>query len=134
MGVQYARARELVLAYGGATLLMGEDKQDPCRLNKIFPTADGLMFISLDYEFEGRAMGFTAVVKANITISLFDKSCKKVFRVNESAVSKSKVPAVKGIPVMDAKKIQPMCQDATDELFDDLKGRLPKIIKKSDKL
>jgi hypothetical protein len=134
MGIQYARAKELVLAFGGATLLMGEDKQDPCRLNKIFPAADGLMFVSLDYEFEGRAMGFAAVVKANITISLFDKSCNKVFRINESAVSKSKVPAVKGIPVMDAKKIQPMCDDATEELFEDLKGKLAKIVKKSSKL
>lgn len=134
MGVQYARAEELVLAYGGKTLLIAEDKQDQCRMTKIFPTADGVMLVAMDYEFESRAMGFAAGIKANITISLFDKTCNKVFRINESAVSKSKVPAVKGIPVMDPKKIQPMCEDATDELFDDLKGRLAKMVKKSGKL
>ena len=134
MGVQYARAKELVLAYGGKTLLISEDKQDQCRMTKIFPTADGVMLVSMDYEFDARAMGFAAGIKANITISLFDKTCNKVFRVNESANSKSKVPAVKGIPVMDPKKIQPMCEDATDELFEDLQGRLAKIVKKSGKL
>jgi hypothetical protein len=134
MGVQYARARELVLAYGGPSLLISEDKQDPCRMTKIFPTADGVMLVSMDYEFDSRAMGFASGIKANITISLFNKKCDKVFRINESAVSKSKVPAVKGIPVMDPVKIQPMCQDATDELFEDLKGKLAKIVKKSGKL
>jgi hypothetical protein len=134
IGVQYARAKELILAYGGATLLIGEGKLDPCRMNAIIPTADGLMFVSLDYEFEARAMGFAAGVTANITISLFDKSCNKVFRIKEAGVSKSRVPAVKGIPVMDPKKILPMCEEATDALFEDLKGRLAKIVKKSGKL
>jgi len=134
MGVQYARAKELVLAFGGKTLLISDDKLDQCRMTKIFPTADGVMLVSMDYEFESRAMGFATGIKANITISLFDKTCNKIFRINESAVSKSKVPAVKGIPVMDPKKIRPMCEDATDELFDDLKGRLAKMVKKSGKL
>lgn len=134
MGVQYARAKELVLAYGGKTLLISEDKQDQCRMTKIFPTADGVMLVSMDYEFDARAMGFAAGIKANITISLFDKTCNKVFRVNESATSKSKVPAVKGIPVMDPKKIQPMCEEATDALFEDLQDKLAKIVKKSGKL
>lgn len=133
MGMQYARAKELVLGYGGATL-MSEAAQDPCRMGKIITSPDGLMFVSMDYEFESRAMGFAAGVTANIVISLFDKSCNKVFRIKESAVSKSKVPAVKGIPVMDPKKIQPMCEEATEALFEDLKGRLGKIVKKSGKL
>jgi len=134
MGIQYARAKELVLAYGGPTLLIGDDKLDQCRMLKIFPNADGVMLVSMDYEFESRAMGFAAGVTCNITISLFDKSCNKVFRIKESAVSKSKVPAVRGIPVMDPKKIQPMCEEATEALFDDLKGRLPKMVQKSGKL
>jgi hypothetical protein len=134
MGIQYARAKELVLAYGGPTLLIGDDKLDQCRMLKLFPSADGVMFVSMDYEIEPRAMGFAAGVTCNITISLFDKSCNKVFRIKESAKSSSKVPAIKGIPVMDPKKIQPMCEEATEALFEDLQGRLPKMVKKAGKL
>lgn len=131
MGIQYVRAKELVLAYGGPTLM---SQTDPCNMSKIIPTPDGLMFVSMDYEFDSRAMGFAVGIKAYITISLFDKKCDKVFRIRENAVSKSKVPGVKGIPVMDPAKILPMCEEATDALFEDLKGRLGKMVRKSGKL
>ena len=79
-------------------------------------------------------MGFASGVAAYLNMFLYDKKCDKVFRIRERAVSKGKVPAVGGVPINNADKIQPLCEDATDVLFDELKGRLAKIVKKSGKL
>jgi uncharacterized membrane protein len=79
-------------------------------------------------------MGFAAGAVAYLNIFLYDKKCDKVFRIRERAVSKGKVPAAAGIPIMNVQKIQPLCQDATEALFEDLKGRLGKIVKKSGNL
>jgi hypothetical protein len=76
-------------------------------------------------------MGVAAGITAHITIALYDKKCDKVFKIREDGKSKGKVPAVMGVPAMKPEKIQPLCQDATEELFKDLQGRLAKIIKKS---
>jgi hypothetical protein len=130
-GIQYVTAKDLIFAYGDNPGLVKEENRDQCNFMKIFPNADGTMFVVMDYEFESRMMGLGAGIKASLNIFMYDKKCDKVFRIRESAPSKGKVPAVAGIPVMDPKKIQPLCQDATDELFDDLKGRLAKIVKKS---
>ena len=128
---QYVTAKDLIFAYGDVQGLIKEENRDPCNLIKMFSTADGTMFVAMDYEFESRIMGLGAGVRAYLNIFLYDKKCDKVFRIRESAPSKGKVPAVAGIPIMDPKKIQPLCEDATEELFEDLKGRLGKIVKKS---
>jgi hypothetical protein len=134
MGIQYAIIPGMIWAYGDKQGLLSEAKQDPCNLAKIFPDADGILFVSMDYEFESRAMGFAAGAVAYLNMFLYDKKCDKVFRIRERAVSKGKVPAAAGIPIMNVEKIQPLCQDATEALFEDLKGRLGKIVKKSGSL
>lgn len=133
VGIQYVVAANLIYAYGDNQGLLKEEKRDPCNLAKLFPDVDGLLFVSMDYEFEPRLMGAAAGVRAYFNMFLYDKKCDRVFKIRESAPSKSKVVAVGGIPVMDPKKIQPMCEDATEQLFEDLKDRLAKIIKKSAK-
>jgi hypothetical protein len=133
-GIQYAVVPGMIWAYGDKQGLMSNEKYDPCNLAKIFPSADGVLFVSMDYEFESRAMGFAAGAVAYLNMFLYDKNCGKIFRIRERAISKGKVPAVAGVPVMNVEKIQPLCQDATDALFDDLKGRLGKIVKKSGSL
>jgi hypothetical protein len=134
MGIQYAIIPGMIWAYGDKQGLLSEAKQDPCNLAKIFPNADGILFVSMDYEFESRAMGFAAGAVAYLNMFLYDKKCDKVFRIRERAVSKGKVPAAAGIPIMNVEKIQPLCQEATEALFEDLKGRLGKIVKKSGSL
>jgi hypothetical protein len=135
VGLQYAIVDGLKFAIGANENLglLKDDKKDPCIIQNMFETADGVMLVAMDYEFSSKAMGFAAGVTANISIALFDKKCDKVFRIRESASSKGKVPAVAGIPIMKAEKIQPLCEDATNELFDDLKGKIGKIVKKSAK-
>lgn len=55
----------------------------------------------------------------------------KIFRIRERGILKGKVPAAAGIPIMNAAKIQPLFEDATEQLFEELKGKLGKIVKKS---
>jgi hypothetical protein len=131
-GLQYVTAKDMIFAYGDMSL-MKEENRDQCNLLKIFDTADGVLFVSMDYEFEPRLMGLAAGVRAYLNMFLYNKECGKVFRIREEGKSKGKVAAVAGIPVMDPKKIQPLCEDATEELFADLKDRLAKIVKKSAK-
>lgn len=133
IGIQYAVVPGMIWAYGDRQGLLSEEKQDPCNLAKIFPDADGILFVTMDYEFEPRAMGLMAGATAYLNMFLYDKKCDKVFRIRERGVSKGKVPAAGGVPIMNVKKIQPLCEDATDVLFEELKGKLGKIVKKSTK-
>lgn len=64
---------------------------------------------------------------------MYNKQTEKVFKILEYSKSKGKVAAVGGVPVMNPKEIQPLCEDATDVLFEELKGKLGKIVKKSAK-
>ncbi len=130
---QYAIVDGFKFSWACTPCLQKDEIRDQCRLAKIFSTADGVMFVSLDYEMESRNVGFSSVVMAFITITLYDKKCEKVFRVREYGTSTKKVPAVGGIPVMSSDKIFPMCEEATENLFKELEGKLGKIIKKSAK-
>lgn len=132
-GLQFVTAKDLIFAYGDVVITKDENK-DQCNLLKVIPTADGTLFVSMDYEIESRGIGgFTAGVTAYLNMFLYDKKCDKVFRIREFGKSKGKVPAVVGVPVMKSEKIQPLCEDATEALFEELKGKLGKIVKKSAK-
>lgn len=99
--------------------------------------ADGIMFAEIHFDLvKGFGIGGTATVKmkAFLRMSLYDKTGKKVFVINESATSKKTSVMVGGIPVMKTEKILPMCESALEELMDDLNGKLSKIVKKADKL
>jgi hypothetical protein len=133
LNYQFVSADGLILALPGGALVKAEDR-DECNLAKIFSGSDGIMFVQIDYEIESRMMGVAAGITANIDIALYDKKCEKIFRIRESGKSSKKVAAVAGIPVMKPEKIQPLCEDATEQLFNELNGKLGKIIKKSGKL
>lgn len=132
-GLQYVTAKDLIYAYGDNPGFVKEENRDQCNFLKMFPTADGTLFVTMDYEFESRLMGLGAGITAYLNMFMYDKKCDKVFRIREYGKSKGKVAAVAGIPVMDPKKIQPLCEDATEVLFEELKGKLGKIVKKSAK-
>jgi hypothetical protein len=107
--LQFVTAQDMIFAYGDITLAK-EENRDQCNLNKIFNTADGILFVSMDYEFETRMMGLGAGITAYLNMFLFDKECGKVFRIREFGKSKGKVA-----------------------LFAELEGKLGKIVKKSAK-
>lgn len=131
--MQFASAENMVINVAAADI-GNKDNRDQCKMLKIFKDYDGVMLVNIDYEIEARMMGVAAGVTAYITIRLYNKECDRVFTVREGGKSKGKVVAVGGIPVMNPDKILPLCEDATNVLFEDLKGRLGKIVKKSSKL
>jgi hypothetical protein len=133
-GMQYAVVDGYIWAFAGGTLV-NDDKRDEVNLYKIFQSqCDGVMFVHLDYEITAGMGGFNASVTAYFNMTLWDKNGKKVFAIRESGVSKKKVAAVGGIPVMSVEKIQPLCEDATNVLFAELQDKINKIVKKSAKL
>ena len=97
---------------------------------------DGVMFVSMYFQWEPKiavgGMG-NAGVRAYISIDLFNKEAKKVFKMNEFATSKKGVALLNGVPVMNYDKLLPMCEDASDRLMEDLEKKLPKLVKKVDK-
>lgn len=133
LGIQYAVVDGFIFAYGGPKGLLRDENWDPYNLSKMFADVDGILFVSMDYEFESRLMGFGAGIKANLNMYLYNKQTEKVFKILEYSKSKGKVGAVAGVPVMNPKEIQPLCEDATEVLFEELKGKLGKIVKKSAK-
>jgi hypothetical protein len=97
---------------------------------------DGVMFVSMHYAWEPKvAFGGlgNAGIRAYINMDLFNKEAKKVFKMEEYAVSKKGVALISGAPVFDYDKLLPMCESASTELLDDLNKKLPKLIKKVDK-
>ena len=97
---------------------------------------DGVMFVSMSYAWEPKvAFGGlgNAGIRSYIYMDLFNKEAKKVFTLEEHATSKKGVALVSGAPILNYDKLLPMCQNATEELLDDLNKKLPKYIKKVDK-
>lgn len=112
--------------------LAGRDNEK--NMIKIFPQADGVMDVAINFKLEKIGIGGMGIVKvkANAIITLFNKNGDKVFTVDQNARSKSTSALVGGVPVMTPEKIMPMCESAMAELMADLQKELPKMTKKAD--
>lgn len=114
-----------------------KDNRNSTKMMSMFKeTADGVMFVYMDFSFVKKlAVGGTgnAGIKAFVRIKLWNKEAKRVFTINESAVSKANIGIVGGIPITDPAKLLPLCEDASERLLVDLAKRLPKIAAKADK-
>lgn len=99
--------------------------------------ADGVLMTNIHFSLvKGFGIGDTSTLKMRVyaRIALYDKTGKKVWVINESEQSKKTGIMVRGIPVLEPKKILPMCESALEELMKDLDKRIEKIVKKSEKL
>jgi len=114
------------------SLIKGENSNSKQML-KIFNDADGIMFVSMGYDFVKKAVPFTAGVRAFVRIKLWNKDGKKVFSINEYGTSKKSVGIVAGIPIMKAEKLLPLCESASEKLVADLNKRIKKVAKKAAK-
>lgn len=96
---------------------------------------DAIMFVRLNYRFNKTGIGKLGYfsIQAVVNISLYSKENKSIFQFNELAGSKKKAAMVGGIPVMTPKKIQPMCESATDELIKDMNKKIERLSKKANK-
>lgn len=112
------------------SLIKGEESNQ-MQMVKMFPEADGVMFVSMGYDFVKKPVPFTAGVRAYVRISLYNKEGKKVFTVTEYGTSKESVAIVGGIPIMTPAKLLPLCESASEKLVSDLSKKLKKIAAKS---
>jgi hypothetical protein len=111
-------------------------KKDLNQMIAAFPGIDGFMFVDLSFEISPKVviggMG-SAGVSAFASIKIWNKNGEKVVQVWEYSMSDGTVPVVGNFPIVKPKDILPLCQDAADRLMEDLKDKLPKIIKKCEK-
>ncbi|MFK7833008.1 MAG: hypothetical protein AB8B52_07010 [Winogradskyella sp.] len=96
---------------------------------------DAIMFINLSFGFVKTGVGNFGYVsiQARYSMDLFTKDNKSIFRFNEVAGSSKKAVMVAGVPVMSTEKIQPMCEDAVDNLMEDLNKKVSRLAKKANK-
>ena len=114
------------------SLFKGE-KSNQMQMIKMFNDADGVMFVSMGYEFVKKTAPFTAGVRAFVRIKLWNKEGKKVFAINEYGISKKSVGIVGGIPLMKPEKLLPLCESASKKLVSDLSKKIGKVSKKAAK-
>lgn len=119
------------LAYEGR---FNEDKDgDRNKLFQRYFTADGVMFVSMGYDFVKKAVPFTAGVRAFVHIKLWNKEGKRVFTINEYGASKKSVGIVAGITIMKPEKLLPLCESASAQLVSDLAKKIKKMANKAAK-
>ena len=114
------------------SLFKGE-KSNQMQMVNMFNDADGVMFVSMGYDFVKKPLPFTAGVRAFVRIKLWNAEGKRVFTINEYGTSKKNVAIVAGIPIMKPEKLLPLCESASEKLVSDLSKRLKKVAKKAAK-
>ena len=93
---------------------------------------DGVMiaFMSFDLVDQMGTMGVTVKkVRAYINIKIFNREGKRIFKLKEYETSDKGIVAVGGF-VAETKKIMPHLQNASDQLFEAMKKKLPKSLAK----
>ena len=113
---------------------LGKKGRNELKMLEMFKgKVDGVMFVRLDFAFNPQVavggMG-TAKIRAFCRMKLWNKEGKKVFALNEYANSKKSIGLVAGVPVMKAKKIVPLCTEATERLIADVLKKIPKKVSK----
>ena len=100
---------------------------------KMFDGSDGVMFVSMGYDFVKKPIPFTAGVRAYVKIKVWNKEGKKVFSINEYGTSKKTVAMVGGIPIMKTETLLPLCESASEKLVADLGKKIKKVSAKAAK-
>lgn len=112
------------------SLFKGEKSNQMQMVEMFKNVADGVMFVSMGYDFVKKPMPFTAGIRAYIRIKIWNKEGDKVVTINEYGTSKKTVAIVGGVPIMKVEKLLPLCESASEKLVQDLNKRLGKIVKK----
>ena len=115
------------------SLIKGEKSNQMQMVEMFKETADGVMFVSMGYDFVKKPAPFTAGIRAFVRIKIWNKDGKRVFSINEYGTSKKTVAIVGGIPIMKPEKLLPLCESASEKLVADLNKKLKKVAAKSAK-
>lgn len=112
------------------SLFKGEKSNQMEMVNMFKETADGVMFVSMGYDFVKKPAPFTAGIRAYVRIKIWNSEGKKVLTINEYGTSKKSVAIVAGIPIMSPEKLLPLCESASEKLVKDLSKKIGKVSKK----
>jgi hypothetical protein len=115
------------------SLFKGENSNQMQMVEMFKDEADGVMFVSMGYEFVKKPAPFTAGIRAFVRIKIWNNEGKRVLSINEYGTSKKSVAIVGGIPIMKPEKLLPLCESASEKLVKDLDKKIGKIAKKSAK-
>lgn len=115
------------------SLTKGEKSNQMQMVQMFKDKADGVMFVSMGYEFIKKPVPFTAGIRAYVRIQIWNKEGKKVLGIMEYGTSKQTVGIVGGIPIMKVEKLLPLCESASDKLVADLNKKMKKITAKAAK-
>lgn len=123
-----------------AALGIVTDKRAIKRAFEVFPDIDAVLIAYIDFNVYD-AVGFGGIsskkVYAYANMKVFNSDGKRIFKLKERASSKKGVTAVGGI-VLDPKKLKPMIFDSAEQLFAEMKAKMPKklgkMAKKIDKM
>jgi hypothetical protein len=112
------------------SLFKGEKSNQMQMVQMFKEVADGVMFVSMSYDFVKKPMPFTAGIRANVRIKIWNKNGDKVLTINDYATSKESVGIVAGIPIMEPSKLLPLCESASEKLVSDLIKKIKKMASK----
>jgi hypothetical protein len=111
-----------IAAYGIA------DDEEAIKEAFTFLDVDAVMIVYINFNIYD-AVGIGPLTKkkiyANVNMKMFDKDGKRIFKLKDRATSNKGVAAVAGI-VASPEKIMPLIQEASDNLLEDMKKKLPK--------
>jgi len=99
---------------------------------EVVPDIDGVMIAYVDYKiYTAGGIGPLSSKKiyAYCNLKIFNKDGKRIFKLRERATSKEGVMAVAGY-LTDVKKVMPMIESASINLFADMQEKLPKSLAK----
>lgn len=111
---------------------LATDKKAIQRIFEIFPDLDAVMIAYIDFNiYDGvGAMGISSKkVYAWVNVKLFNREAKRIFKLKERVSSKKGVTAVGGF-VVNAEKLTPIINDAAEQLFAEMKAKIPKSLAK----
>ncbi len=96
------------------------------------PDVDAVMIAYIDFSLfdEVGIGGFNKKkIKAYVNLKMFDKDANRIFKLKENANSDTGLAAYGGF-VLETDKIMPMIESASNNLFEDMKEKLPKSLNK----
>lgn len=98
------------------------NKKQTRKLVKAMPAeADGMMLIYLTYTMKKNNVPVVpfsnASIIAKINLELYDKAGERVMKINKQAESEKQMKVVAGA-MLKVEEIQPMCQEATEMVFE----------------
>lgn len=112
------------------SLFKGENSNQMQMVQMFKEVADGVMFVSMSYDFVKKPMPFTAGIRATVRIKIWNKEGDKVLTINDYATSKESVTIIAGIPIMEPSQLIPLCESASAKLVTDLNKKLKKMASK----